>query len=81
MPVMRAPAFYQGLKMNIINEILSLKVRHYECEDSWYSCPKSDYGCCDESKGNECYCGADDKNAKIDIIVEELKKKLDICSM
>jgi hypothetical protein len=33
-------------------------VRHYECGDSWYSCPESDEGCCNDVKGDECDCYA-----------------------
>ena len=32
--------------------------RHYECDDCWYSCPMSDEGCCDDSAGGDCNCGA-----------------------
>ena len=42
------------------------KRSHRECEDSWYSCPKSPDGCSNESEGEDCNCGADDSNAKID---------------
>lgn len=34
------------------------KVKHYECEDSWYSCPESENGCSDDRKvGCNCYAG------------------------
>lgn len=33
--------------------------QHRECEDSWYSCPKSENGCADERE-TECNCGADE---------------------
>lgn len=39
---------------------------HYSCEDCWYSCPLSEDGCCNESEGTECNCGASEHNAKID---------------
>ena len=39
---------------------------HYYCDDPWYSCPKAEGGCCDESAGTECRCGADEWNARID---------------
>jgi hypothetical protein len=42
---------------------------HYSCEDCWYSCPKSDDGCCDDSKGDDCDCGADAFNALIDALL------------
>lgn len=43
-----------------------LRQQHKECEDSWYSCPKSEGGCMNDSAGEECTCGADDTNAIID---------------
>ena len=42
------------------------KRSHHECEDSWYSCPKSPDGCSNESEGEDCNCGADSCNARID---------------
>ncbi len=45
--------------------LIGCKRNHYECEDSWYSCPKSEAGCADEYQ-KECNCGADERNAKID---------------
>lgn len=44
---------------------------HYSCEDSWYSCPKSADGCCDDRQGDECNCGADEHNAEVRRIVAE----------
>jgi len=39
---------------------------HYECEDCWYSCPKSGE-CCDERQDkDDCLCGTDKRNAIID---------------
>jgi chromosome segregation ATPase len=35
---------------------------HYECEDCWYSCPKSP-GCCGEESGDRCTCGKDEVDA------------------
>lgn len=43
----------------------SLLLPHHESPDCWYSCPKSDDGCCDESRGNNCTCGAEDHNTKV----------------
>ena len=39
---------------------------HYTCEDAWYSCPKSPDGCANDAAGDECDCGADSHNDKID---------------
>jgi hypothetical protein len=57
-----------------IKELLnSLHRKHLECEDCWYSCPKSDEGCCDSDKDkNVCDCGADYTNNKIDEILSLL---------
>ena len=41
-------------------------IGHYTCEDSWYSCHKS----IDES--NECNCGADEHNEKVDAIINSI---------
>jgi hypothetical protein len=41
-------------------KVAEKRIGHYECDDSWYSCPKSDYGCADERQGTECNCGADE---------------------
>jgi hypothetical protein len=39
---------------------------HYTCEDTWYSCPKSPDGCANDAAGDECDCGADSHNDKIE---------------
>jgi hypothetical protein len=58
--------------MDIIAELLSLKVKHYYCEDSWYSCPLAEDG---SSRPNDgiCDCGAEEHNAKVDSIIHCLK--------
>ncbi len=39
---------------------------HYECEDCWYSCPKSESGCCnDYMDKNKCACGAEFEHEKM----------------
>ena len=38
---------------------------HYECEDCWYSCPKSGE-CCNDNASDRCTCGADAVNTLID---------------
>jgi hypothetical protein len=36
-------------------------------EDCWYSCPKAPDGCCNDNYAeDECICGADDHNARVD---------------
>lgn len=46
--------------------LVYLRRSHHSCEDDWYSCPKSEDGCANDSEGDECNCGADKYNAKID---------------
>jgi hypothetical protein len=41
------------------------KREHYFCEDIWYSCPKAEGGCANDAEGDECTCGADAHNAKV----------------
>ena len=51
-------------------------VRHYTCEDCWYSCPKSEDGCCnyeEQAKGT-CTCGLDFRNAIIEQVMPQLKR-------
>ncbi len=60
-----------------MKEIVELGIlatrKHYHCEDSYYSCPKSKGGCSNECYDEgECNCGADRHNDK----VAELVKKI-----
>ena len=48
--------------MSDLIERLRKPVSHLECEDCWYSCPKSGK-CCNDNEGPECNCGADAENA------------------
>jgi hypothetical protein len=45
--------------------LTKLRRSHVYCEDTWYSCPKADEGCADDSQGEDCNCGADAANAII----------------
>ena len=57
-----------------LKEVLpTLKISHYYCEDCWYSCPKEEDGCCNEAEGEDCNCGADEHNSKIDALMKELE--------
>jgi predicted nucleic acid-binding Zn-ribbon protein len=47
--------------------------KHYECNDCWYSCPKSGECCNDELPKDECNCGADEHNKKIDELLSLLE--------
>ena len=55
--------------------ISSLRQRHYECDDCWYSCPKSEDGCCNEGSGDECNCGADATNESLDALLALLRSR------
>jgi len=61
----------------LLSELEKLALRkHYSCEDSWYSCPKSDDGCANDWTGEDCNCGADNHNAKVASITESIRKLL-----
>jgi hypothetical protein len=55
---------------------------HNYCEETWYSCPKSDEGCANDEEGENCNCGAEKYNMQLvsilsmlnDIIEDEEKK-------
>lgn len=46
---------------------------HTYCEDSWYSCPKAEDGCCDEHAGDDCNCGADEHNAEVEATIDRAR--------
>jgi hypothetical protein len=55
------------------------KVKHYLCEDGWYSCPKSESYLGDEYESvpiekRPCFCGMDKTNAKIDAALKETER-------
>jgi hypothetical protein len=52
------------------------RTTHYYCEDTWYSCPKHEDGCANEHRGDECDCGADEANQKIDTAIATIKEAL-----
>ena len=60
----------------IIEAIEALKKEHYDCPDSWYSCPLSEDGCCDDSKPKDvCTCNVEAQHKQVDSIIESLKLK------
>jgi hypothetical protein len=61
----------------LIAFLVEAKRGHYYCEDCWYSCPKAAEGCCDESQGTDCNCGADEWNAKVDAMIARLEPQED----
>jgi hypothetical protein len=59
----------------VLNKLRALAIRsHYYCEDSWYSCPKTEDGCSDELAGTECNCGADEHNQKVKAVFARLPR-------
>ena len=52
------------------------KRNHYYCEDTWYSCPKHEEGCANDSVDDECNCGADKANQEIDFAMTTLRQAL-----
>jgi len=61
--------------MNIYNELERLRRSHTICDDSYYSCPKAEGGCANEMEGDECNCGADKHNERLDRIIGYLRGK------
>jgi hypothetical protein len=51
--------------------------KHHYCEDTWYSCPKHEDGCANDSESDECNCGADKANAEIDQAITAIKAALE----
>ena len=62
-------------KIQKLREALNLPGHrpHYYCEDAWYSCPKAEDGCANETAGEECNCGAEKQNAAVDAILKLTK--------
>ena len=50
---------------------------HHYCEDTWYSCPKHEDGCANQAEGDECNCGADKANEKIDQAITALRAAIE----
>jgi len=80
---MNAPEYYEYVPANLaniyvkklrlaVNTLLDSFESHYECEDSWYSCPLSESGCANDCVGEECNCGAERHNKKIISAIEEI---------
>jgi hypothetical protein len=57
-------------KARLLSTLNQLRREHFECEDCWYSCPKSEGGCCNSEQGKDCNCGADQHNAIIDAAIQ-----------
>ena len=65
----------EALKM-ALETLENNRQAHQYCEDTWYSCPKHEDGCANESEGNECNCGADKANAETDKAISAIKQAL-----
>jgi hypothetical protein len=64
-------------KMKLALEALeNNRQTHYYCEDTWYSCPKHEDGCANDSEGDECTCGADKANVEIDAAITSLRQAI-----
>ncbi len=70
-------------KQDLVNEIDRLRAAlnaarrgHVSCDDCWYSCPKSEDGCCNDQEGDKCNCGADAHNAAIDAALRLVPEQL-----
>ena len=58
----------------LVNRLERLRRRHRYVEDSWYSSPKAEDGCCDDGAGDECNCGADEHNELLDALIRDVKE-------
>lgn len=56
----------------LVDGLNRLRRSHYECGDCWYSCPKSEGGCCNDAESG-CTCGADEHNAIIDSLLAHVR--------
>ena len=65
----------EALRM-ALDALESNRRTHHYCEDTWYSCPKHEDGCANDSESDECNCGVDKANAGIDQAITAIKKTL-----
>ncbi len=59
---------------NVVDMLDELRLPHSTCDDCWYSCPKSEDGCCNDDVGTECNCGADEHNSIIDKLINQARE-------
>lgn len=57
----------------LVGALEDAKVGHNYCEDSWFSCPKAPEGCANDYQGEDCNCGAEEHNNKIDQALKEVE--------
>lgn len=66
----------------LIAAIEALRVPHLVVDDCWYSCPKAQRdwsegsaSCNDDAKASgDCTCNADEHNAKVDAVIEAVRR-------
>lgn len=59
----------------LVAAIEELRRDHIAVADAFYSCPKSATGCDDPAwSADECSCGADEHNARVDALVVRLTR-------
>lgn len=63
--------------VHLLASLELLRRRHDECEDCWYSCPKSGECCNDDLDPEKCNCGADRHNERLDEVIAQTRKLLD----
>ncbi len=66
--------------MSELSERLKVPVPHYECEDSWYSCPLSG-NCLNDLAGDDCDCPSGKINAEraeVARVIERQERQIDM---
>jgi hypothetical protein len=69
------------MNINSIKQAIKLleenRQSHYYCEDTWYSCPKHEEGCANDSEIDDCTCGADFNNGNLDAVISLLHQVIE----
>ena len=61
----------------LVSELLeTFTMQHHYSDDCWYTCPKHQEGCCNDAEGDDCNCGADTYNAKLQEFATKLQARL-----
>ena len=66
----------ESLLLEALTFLETNKRVHAYCDDSFYSCPKQEEGCADENQGTECNCGAEEYNAKLEVLCDKIRKHI-----
>ena len=75
-PLYLHPSNDEALLRQALEALEANRRSHYYCEDTWYSCPQHEEGCANEAESDECNCGADEANEKIDEMITALRERL-----